>query len=215
MNLPDAIQVLQVKSPKATESKIEMLSRASSKVYEGETDKELEDQISRIRSQFFGTQIHRVDLQRNKETQVRKKSKLPPTEDETKEKLQIAKLMYACSKPAPVYELSTGKAQVTQAIIYSDYFDLAITGHDVSSHSAEVNPPQNLERDRQLSKLLQTQSHAEIDQELYSEVQHDLIEDEFRKLDEEVEKVRSQRKISQKNLGPKKTIILSNNQLST
>ena len=50
MNLPDAIQVLQVKSPKATESKIEMLSRASSKVYEGETDKELEDQISRIRS---------------------------------------------------------------------------------------------------------------------------------------------------------------------
>ena len=145
MNLQDTIQLLQVKSPKATESKNEKpsqrsslviasndpkLSEKSSKVYDGETDKELEEQIQKVREEFFGPAIHRVNLQRSKEAQQTNNSKNNPTKEE---KVKLARLKYACSKPAPVYEFSHGRLQATQPLIYSDYFDLLISGHDVSS----------------------------------------------------------------------------------
>lgn len=121
MNLQDTIQLLQVKSPKATESKNEKpsqrssiviesnevkLSEKSSKVYDGETDKELEEQIQKVRQEFFGTEIHRVNMQRSKEAQQLSKNKNTPTEEE---KIKLARLKYACSKPAPLYEFSHGR----------------------------------------------------------------------------------------------------------
>jgi hypothetical protein len=132
MSLEETIDDLIKRTKKMKVYNPEEASKQSSKVYD-ELDEDQEEMINKTRSEFFGTSIHRVNLLRDRQKEERKKLQYKISEDEISDKIWKARLKYACTMPPPEYKFSQKVDFQSSNNILADYFQIGITGHDVSS----------------------------------------------------------------------------------
>lgn len=103
---------------------VDNISEISSKVYENEEEEE--KNVERVRREFFGMELERVNKLR-KEAQARRIREVSHEEE-----LRNAKLKYLCSLPAASYKFPFYNDYDSQNLVLPEHFQLNMTGHSVS-----------------------------------------------------------------------------------